>query len=157
MSRAVTAELERDRRNRTGTENAIPYAASIGVRVSDTQDLIQRVERGFSYSAFENLLGLLHLTSTQLANLLQIPRRTLTRRKRAGRFAPDESERMLRLSRVLDAAVELFEGDRESAVRWLQSPNRALNGETPLDMSRTEIGAREVENLIGRLEYGVFS
>jgi putative toxin-antitoxin system antitoxin component (TIGR02293 family) len=149
--------LEAEKRTGRGEErvSVIPYAASIGVRVRDTNDLIERVEKGFTYSAFKNLLGLLGLTSTELADLLQIPRRTLTRRKRDGRLAPDESERLLRISRVLDASVELFEGDREGAVRWLQSPNRALGGEVPLDMARTEVGALEVEKLIGRIEYGV--
>jgi len=155
MAKVVTAEKKNRQRDRG--RSTIAYAASIGVRVSDTQALIERVEKGFTYGAFENLLGLLDLTSTELADLLQIPRRTLTRRKRAGRFVTDESERLLRLSRVLDAAVELFEGDRNRAVKWLRSPSRALNGEAPLDMAKTEIGAHEVENLIGRLEYGVFS
>ena len=155
MEKVITAEKQNGQRDRG--RSTIAYAASIGVRVSDTHALIERVEKGFTYGAFENLLGLLDLTSTELADLLQIPRRTLTRRKRAGRFPTDESERLLRLSRVLDAAVELFEGDRNRAVKWLRSPNRALNGEAPLDMAKTEIGAHEVENLIGRLEYGVFS
>jgi putative toxin-antitoxin system antitoxin component (TIGR02293 family) len=148
-------EIEKQTGQGDQHKSVIPYAASIGVRVRDTHDLIERVERGFTYSAFKNLLGLLDLTSTELADLLQIPRRTLTRRKSDGRFAPDESERLLRISRVLDASVELFEGDREGAVRWLRSPNRALGGEVPLDMAKTEVGALEVERLIGRIEYGV--
>jgi putative toxin-antitoxin system antitoxin component (TIGR02293 family) len=74
-----------------------------------------------------------------------------------GRFAPDESERLLRVSTVFEKAVELFEGDVAGAVTWLTSPRRALGYQTPLAYSRTELGAREVENLIGRLEHGVFS
>ena len=155
--KAVALESKGRRRGRAGTTDVIPYAASIGVRVSDTRDLIERVEKGFPYRAFENLLARLDVSPTELIELLQIPQRTLTRRRKAGRFAADESERLLRLSRVLDTAVELFEGDRKGSVVWLRSPNRALNGETPLVMSKTEIGAREVENLIGRLEHGVFS
>lgn len=157
MVRAVALESRGRRRRRAGTRDVIPYAASIGVRVSDTRDLIEQVEKGFPYRAFENLLARLDVSPTELIELLQIPQRTLTRRRKAGRFAADESERLLRLSRVLDTAVELFEGDRKGSVVWLRSPNRALNGETPLVMSKTEIGAREVENLIGRLEHGVFS
>lgn len=157
MARSITqARRVRSRRSRS-SRRAIPYAARIGVRVSDAQDLVHEVEHGFSYTAFDKLLGLLSLSGPELARLLDIPPRTLTRRKQSGKFAPNESERLLRLSRVLEAAAELFEGDRESAVAWLRSPNRALNGGTPLAMSKTEIGAREVENLIGRLEHGVFS
>ena len=56
----------------------------------------------------------------------------------------------------LDMAVALFEGDIAAARKWLQMPQRGLGGETPLDFASTEVGAREVENLIGRLEHGVF-
>ena len=142
---------------RSARARVIPYAASIGVRVSRPQDLVQQVEAGFSYTAFEKLLRLLLKSGQELAKLLDIPARTLTRRKQAGRFSAKESERLLRLSKLLEASAELFEGDREGAVAWLGSPNRALGGETPLALSKTEIGAREVENLIGRLEHGVFS
>jgi len=157
MERVRSQEIRSGHRNRLRDADAIPYAARIGVRVSDTQDLIHRVEQGFSYQAFERMRILLGLSAAELTVLLQIPKRTLTRRRQAGKFAPDESERLLRLSRVLDAAVELFEGKHPAAVEWLQSPNRALGGEVPIKMARTEIGALEVENLIGRLEYGVSS
>ncbi|MCX6026476.1 MAG: DUF2384 domain-containing protein [Chloroflexi bacterium] len=157
MERTTTRETRNRELSRPGVAEAIPYAAKIGLRVSDTQDLIHRVEQGFSYQAFEKMRGLLDLSASELTMLLQIPQRTLTRRRQAGKFAPDESERILRLSRVLDAAVELFEGDRRAAVEWLQSPNRAIGGEAPLEMARTEIGAREVESVIGRLEHGVSS
>lgn len=69
----------------------------------------------------------------------------------------EESERLLRLSSVFEKAVELFEGDVAAAVNWLVSPRKALGDHTPLEYSRTELGAREVEGLIGRLEHGVFS
>ncbi len=81
----------------------------------------------------------------------------MARRKAAGRLAPDESERLLRISTVFEKTVDLFEGDVAGAVAWLTSPKRALGRETPLAYSRTELGAREVEDLIGRLEHGVFS
>ena len=145
------------RSRRSARARVIPYAASLGVRVSRPQDLVQQVEAGFSYTAFEKLLRLLRVSGPELAGLLDIPARTLTRRKQAGKFAPKESERLLRLSKLLEASADLFEGDRDGAVAWLRSPNRALGGESPLALSKTEIGAREVENLIGRLEHGVFS
>jgi putative toxin-antitoxin system antitoxin component (TIGR02293 family) len=86
-----------------------------------------------------------------------IPERTLARRKTAGKLAPDESERLLRIANLFEKCVELFEGDVTAAVNWLTSPKKALNQERPLMYARTEFGAREVEDLIGRLEHGVFS
>lgn len=157
MTMAYDVSKSTSRRKRVKEPQAIPYAIRIGVRARSAQDLIRKMETGFSYKAFVRLQGLLESSIKELGDLLQIPRRTLTRRKQEGRFAPDESERLLRLSRVLDSSIDLFEGDRETAVRWLRSPSRALSGETPLEMSKTEVGAREVETLIGRLERGVFS
>ena len=60
-------------------------------------------------------------------------------------------------STMLDKAVKLFEGDVKGAKRWLRAPKLALGGKTPLDLASTETGARQVEDLIGRLEHGVFT
>jgi len=139
------------------TPQVIPYASQLGVKANTTLELIGEIEEGFSYQAFEELQEQLELSISELAELLQIPRRTLSRRKREGRLPSDESERLLRFSRVLHTSLELFEGDRTLTLKWLRAHNQALGGETPLDMTRTEIGAHEVEKLVGRLEHGVFS
>jgi putative toxin-antitoxin system antitoxin component (TIGR02293 family) len=59
--------------------------------------------------------------------------------------------------RVLAKALELFEGDHDAATEWMRSPLPALGGETPIDIARTELGARQVENLVGRIEHGIYS
>ena len=130
---------------------------SLGLSVNTIPDLIREVMRGFSYgalTAFETNSG---VSVQSLAETIGIPERTLARRRAAGRLAPEESERLLRLSSIFEKAVGLFEGDVSSAVQWLVTPKRTLENQTPLQYMRTEIGAREVENLIGRLEHGVFS
>ena len=63
----------------------------------------------------------------------------------------------LRASRVFAKALELFEGDRDAASKWMIRPLPALGGEAPIDVARTEFGARQVENLAGRIEHGVYS
>lgn len=88
---------------------------------------------------------------------IEIPERTLARRRIAGRLGRDESERLLRLARVVASSIRLFEGDVDAAITWLKTPQKALSYNTPLSYARFEIGAREVEDLIGRLEHGVFS
>jgi len=72
-------------------------------------------------------------------------------------LTPHESERLLRLALVFEKTVDLFEGNADAARDWLNTSNKALAGESPLAMVETEIGAREVEDLIGRLEHGVFA
>jgi putative toxin-antitoxin system antitoxin component (TIGR02293 family) len=61
----------------------------------------------------------------------------------------------MRLTRLVGIALQLFEGDLEEMRAWLTAPHSALADQAPLDFATTEVGAREVENLIGRLEYGV--
>jgi putative toxin-antitoxin system antitoxin component (TIGR02293 family) len=129
----------------------------LGLTATRTDHLICQTEAGLPVKSLESLAALSGLSFNLIASVLGIPERTLARRKAVGRFAPDESERLLRISTVFEKAVELFEGDVAGAVTWLTSPKRALSHRTPLAYSRTELGAREVENLIGRLEHGVFS
>ena len=131
--------------------------ASLGLSASNSAELIQQVERGFSFKTLHTLESRSGLPGVALAGLVGIPERTLARRKSKGKFTPEESERLLRLGTVFEQAVELFEGDRAAALRWLTAPRKALEGNTPLAYARTELGAREVEDLIGRLEHGVVS
>ena len=121
------------------------------------QHLIRQIETGLPYSELEKLAETSGLGAPEIAAAIGIPSRTLARRKISGRLASDESERLVRFSRIFDMALGLFERDRGAALQWLTARRRALGGETALAHLRTEVGAREVENLIGRLEHGVFA
>jgi putative toxin-antitoxin system antitoxin component (TIGR02293 family) len=72
------------------------------------------------------------------------------------RLTAAESDRAARLARVYSNAVEMI-GDEKVAVQWLLTRNRALDGERPLDQVDTDVGAREVEDLLRRIAYGVYS
>lgn len=133
------------------------YARLLGLRVAEGSDLVERVEAGFSYAAFESLRRNLGLPIEELAHIAQIPLRTLARRRTEGRFSKDESDRLLRTSRIFARALGLFEGDLARARGWLEAPARALGGRAPRELATTEVGAHQVEDLIGRLEHGVFS
>jgi len=131
--------------------------ASLGLGASNISDLMQQIEQGFSFEALLSLETNSGVSLTLLASVIGIPERTLARRRVAGKLAPEESERLLRVSNLFEKCVELFEGDVTAAVNWLTSPKKALKNQSPLLYARTELGAREVEDLIGRLEHGVFS
>jgi putative toxin-antitoxin system antitoxin component (TIGR02293 family) len=133
------------------------YAFLLGIRRVEWPELLDMIEAGLPFNVFEQLRESTGLPADDIATWLQFAPRTLTRRKLQGRFGPDESDRILRAARVLGRALELFEGDRDAAVEWLTTPQLALGGVPPLDVARTDVGTREVENLIGRLEHGVFS
>lgn len=119
--------------------------------------LIESVEKGFSFATFERIVKEYSFTVQDLANTIGISQRTLTRRKIEKKLSKFESDRLVSVARMLTQATELFENDKEKTLRWLNVQNRGLGGRTPLQMAQTETGLREVENLIGRLENGVFS
>jgi len=131
--------------------------ASLGLAAGDTASLIRQIEEGLSFDALQSLESHLGVSLSVVGSLIGIPERTLARRKAMGKLAPEESERLLRISNIFEKSVELFEGDLEAAVNWLTTPKKALGNQQPLFYSRTEVGAREVENLLGRIEHGVFS
>jgi putative toxin-antitoxin system antitoxin component (TIGR02293 family) len=132
------------------------HVVLLGLHTFDLSQLLRSVEQGLPYSAFERFVANTAIPSDQALVLVDIPQRTLTRRKREGRFRQDESDRLVRASRLFGRALSLFEGNREAATRWLSEPQRGLGGEVPLALARTEVGALEVERLMGRLEHGVF-
>ena len=131
--------------------------ASLGMTATTTDEIIRQIERGLPFKALRTLETMSGVGASSIASAIGIPERTLARRKAADRLSPEESERLFRISTMFEKAVELFEGDASAAVSWLATPKRALGNRSPLTYSRTEVGAREVENLIGRLEHGVFS
>lgn len=119
-------------------------------------ELGERVRRGLPYAALEAVMGQLGLSREQVAEALHLPERTLARRKKDGRLHPDESDRLFRLARIAAQAAEVL-GSTEKAARWLQRPNRALGGRVPLGLLDTDPGTREVEEVLGRIEHGVYS
>ncbi len=133
-----------------------PGARTLGMQAGDAGEMVRQVRAGFAFSRLERLQKATALSWEKVARFVAIPQRTLTRRQAEGRLAPDESDRVLRASRVFDLAVDLFEGDVASARQWLQTPQPGLGGEIPIEFASTEVGAREVENLIACLEQGVF-
>jgi putative toxin-antitoxin system antitoxin component (TIGR02293 family) len=133
------------------------HGSSLGLSAANSAELIRQLERGFSFKTLHVLESRSGLTLSRLASVIGIPERTLARRKASGKLTPEESERLLRISAVFEDAVDLFEGDVRAAVNWLTTPRKALGDRPPLSYARTEPGAREVENLIGRLEHGIFS
>jgi putative toxin-antitoxin system antitoxin component (TIGR02293 family) len=133
------------------------YVVLLGLHTYDLPDLLRSVRRGFAFGVLERLHRNVAIDIDDLTDLVQISQRTLTRRRKEGRFLPEESDRLVRASRLLAKAIELFEGDADAARDWLSTPQVAFGGAVPLDVAKTELGAREVENLLGRLEYGVYS
>ncbi len=118
---------------------------------------VARLRKGLPYQAVERFQRTSQLPWESIRRVMRISPRTLARRRSAGKLTPEKSERLFRLCRIFEQTVALFDGDKAAARTWLQSPNRALDQQSPLVLAESEIGAGEVEALIGRLEHGVFS
>jgi putative toxin-antitoxin system antitoxin component (TIGR02293 family) len=129
----------------------------LGISASDASTLIRRVRKGLPFGTVERLQHAYSLSTHEIATLVQIPARTMTRRKQSGRLKADESDRVLRAARLLHQATALFNDDPGAARTWMTTPQRGLGGAVPLDLVGTEIGAREVEDALGRIEDGIFA
>lgn len=140
-----------------GARGAHHYVLLLGLQTFEWAQLLRTLNRGLPYLTVDRFRENAAISQETLLEWLQIAPRTLTRRKQQGRLAADESDRLLRAARVFGRALELFEGDRDGAVGWLFTAQPALGGALPAEIARTELGAREVENLVGRLEHGVYS
>lgn len=119
-------------------------------------DLRSRILEGLPYAAAESVMLELDLDRVEMSSALNVSRRTLSRRKDEKRLQPDESDRLYRVARIAARAEEVF-GGKEKAAAWLRRANRALGGDRPLALVRTDLGTLQVEEVLGRIEHGVAS
>jgi len=129
---------------------------TVGRTLSSDRDLRNAIREGFRPAVVEELMRASGLTLGELARALDLSPRSLQRRRRSGRLARHESDRLYRLARIVAIANEYL-GDHQRATRWLKHPNRALGGIAPVEAIDTEPGARQVENILGRIAYGGIS
>jgi len=122
-----------------------------GLNNADGVALLGQINEGLDGKVASLIVDWAKITQNDLRKMSGIPSTTFSRSLKA-RFSADQSER-----RVLDRAVELFEGDKDEAQKWLNEPNRALGWKVPADLMASETGAYEVMKLITRLEHGVYS
>ena len=123
-------------------------------RVHTFEQLRQSVRRGLPFQAFEAVTTNYRLPRPAVSRLMGTPERTLARRKRGARFQANESDRLVRVARIAALAEDVL-GSRDKAGRWLQKPNRGLGGATPLEHLDTDLGAGQVEQVLGRIGHGI--
>lgn len=129
---------------------------TLGRALSSDRDMREAIREGFPPAVVEELMRASGLTLKELASALDLSPRSLQRRRRSGRLARYESDRLYRLARIVAIANEYL-GDHERALRWLKRPNRTLGGVAPVAAIDTELGARQVENVLGHIAYGGIS
>ncbi|MEN8772000.1 MAG: antitoxin Xre/MbcA/ParS toxin-binding domain-containing protein [Akkermansiaceae bacterium] len=117
--------------------------------------IVERIREGLYFRRFKTLRNLLDILEDTLALYLGISNATLHRRKKTRQFSQSESERLVRFTRLFGIAYTVF-GDEAASREWLKTENPGTAGESPLSYADTEFGAREVENLLGQIDHGVF-
>ncbi len=118
--------------------------------------LVEALRQGLPSAAADALVAPEGITRDELHRLV-IPRRTLAKRRQmGGTLTAQESDRLARVARILGRAEEAFQ-NAEKAHRWLRKPNRALEGQVPLELLVTEAGARLVEQALLRITHGIFA
>src|SRR5262245_33273324 len=123
-------------------------------RIESPAELSAEIRAGLPYASLESVMAKFDLRREEVSSALHLPPRTFARRKLERRLSPDESDRLFRLVRIAAQAVQVL-GSEERASLWLRRPNRALGGEPPIAMLDTDLGARQVEEVLGRVEHGV--
>jgi len=118
---------------------------------------VSEVESGMPVTAALSFKEAVRLTNEELAALIGVSIRTLSRwQPDISRLDPVNGDRLLRAARLFSIASEVLE-DADAAARWLKSPQRGLAGAIPLELARSDVGARLVETLLGRMEHGVYT
>lgn len=128
--------------------------ATLRRRIRTVEDLRRAVEHGLPVEVLERTVRRVvgeGPDATALKHSI-VPKATLQRRR--GRLTLTESERVERLARVAALAEEVWE-DPALAREFLVSPQPQLGGERPVDLARTDLGARQVEELLHKLEYSL--
>jgi putative toxin-antitoxin system antitoxin component (TIGR02293 family) len=135
------------------TSDVIGGFAALGEDAPTGLDIMRLVRRGLPVTTIEFVLETGRLTLAELDRIV-LPRKTLMNRRRLGHLTPEQSDRLVRVARLIAVAEETF-GSQEKANIWLRRPTTALGGEAPLDLLDTDEGARQVETLLGRIAHGI--
>ena len=154
----VQAKIVQSVVNKTGTANAIIFSDTV-TKPESQMTPIEKMERwsvGISKKELVRLKNRTELDYNKLAKLLSVTRATLIKKSSSEKFNSALSERILGLADIYSYGYHVFE-DEEKFNQWMFSQNRALGGKTPYDVCNNQFGREEVKNIIGRIDYGVYS
>lgn len=149
-----------DRKTNKISAQSVLLAANPMVRVLPERtspfELIAQSRSGMAHQEVRGLATLLELTIRELAALLSMNERTMARRLMSGSLNKVESERLLLLKALAAHGLRVFE-DQGKFNRWLRRPLEVLEGQSPLQLLDTATGFQVVDQILGRIEYGVYS
>jgi putative toxin-antitoxin system antitoxin component (TIGR02293 family) len=119
-------------------------------------DLIRIAREGLPVRALTQLMQYLELSPSELRWLMDMSQSTFQRRKKSKLLTTAEGERLVQLYQLIQKGLEIFE-DKEDFLDWFKSRNQALGDVKPMELLRSQLGMHEVSELLGRIEYGIYS
>jgi putative toxin-antitoxin system antitoxin component (TIGR02293 family) len=126
----------------------------LGQIVESDFDLLEAIAGGLPIAAVETVIREGTFSAGEIHDLV-LPRRTFShRKKKAQTLTAVESDRLTRAVRLAGCAEEAI-GNPEKAARWLREPNWSLHEKRPIELLESDVGARMVEQVLGRIEYGL--
>lgn len=148
--KVITVQIERQIASVMGGNKVLHH------QINGAVDFDFVIRKGLPWEAAICVKETLRMTDAEFSQNLGISVRTLSRSKTTGRMTVMTGDRLYRLARIYAFAKDVLE-DAQAAIRWLHNKQIGLGGRTPLEMIETEVGGREVENLLGRIEHGVLA
>jgi putative toxin-antitoxin system antitoxin component (TIGR02293 family) len=136
-------------------EGILNIGEYIGIAPKSEFDLARIVEKGIPPESLA-LLKLQGLTFTEVSEIVIAPRTLKHRRARGENLSHEETDRLVRVARIVALADEIF-GDHAKALLWLRSEDDRIGGRRPLSMLQTEAGGRVVESMLWQIDEGVYS
>ena len=136
------------------TGNVLGGSRVLGKMVKSVLDLNDAVERGLPKATLRIVVQHVFADAADQRALMHriVPEATYKRRR--DRLSPAESERTERLARVIAIAEDVWQ-DSEQARRFLTTPHPEIGGKTPVEAALTELGARQAEEVMARIVYGL--
>jgi putative toxin-antitoxin system antitoxin component (TIGR02293 family) len=130
----------------------------VGLPTGEPLAVVDELKVGLPSKTLDTFKQSTHLSDQQVAQVLQIGGRTLSRARstRRGRLPPDLSERLFAVASVYALAIGVF-GDAETAFGWINEPQFGLAGRTPFALIASEVGRRQVSSLLQRIEHGMLA
>ena len=133
----------------------------LGIKIKKAKEVDNLIRKGIPFKVVEDIKERLKLADEEIAGILGMSVRTLSRRrhikdKEDARLNAIESDRLFRLVKIFALAQDVLE-DKVQAIKWLHSRQFGLGKRIPLEVIQTEVGAREAEDLLMRIEHGVYS
>ncbi|GGI23856.1 type II RES/Xre toxin-antitoxin system antitoxin [Pedobacter mendelii] len=143
--------------HKPGISDLLGGALSLGISIKNYYDLILLSRAGISKASAESVISFTGMSKKSFVeDILNLSIKTLERKQADDKLDIRTSSMVIEVARVLEHTYQVFD-DKEKVQRWLSKPNNALHGETPLSLFSTPTGIGMIEDVLTRIEEGVYS